>query len=124
MNLTPPKDRVLLRQLAPETATGFGLVIPEIAQERPLRAEVLAVGAGVPHAVSGELIPLGEHLSLEEDYDDKGAFTGDAWYLRALEVGDLVVIPPYGGTEIELAEELGGGTVISILGSEILARVE
>lgn len=122
MTFIPPADRVLLRQADPEVTTAAGLVIPEIAQERPLRATVLAVGAGVRHPATGKVIPLGEHVSLEEDYDDTGKFVGDAWYLRQLEIGDEVVIPRYGGTEIEAAD--GSGVVISILASEILARVE
>lgn len=94
--LDPPADRVLLRQHAAETETGFGLVIPENVAERPLRATVLAVGAG-PIDSSGRQHPIG------------------------LSVGDVVLIPKYGGTEIEYEGE-GEGAVISILASEILAR--
>lgn len=134
MNLIPPDDRVILRQLPAETRTAFGLELPEQAREHPLRATVLAVGRGTLHPtgeyqgpthfdpVIGDAahIPLGLYWQLQEDYDDDGAFVGDAWYLVPIEPGDEVVIPRYGGTEIESEE---GETLISILASEVLAVV-
>lgn len=125
-DLVPPDDRVILRQLEAPTETRFGLVLPEIARERPLRAEVLAVGRGRTWSLDAEplgekmWVPLGEHVDLREDYDDEGGYAPDAWTLCGLEVGDEVVIPRYGGSEIE-AED--GSIVISILAAEILAVV-
>lgn len=118
-DLTPPADRVICRQLPPDEETAFGLVIPEVAREKPLRAEVLAVGEGTPHPTSGVPVPLGQYLNLGEDYTAEGEPDGDAWWLERIAPGDVVVLPPYGGTEIDWE----GETVISILGSEILARV-
>lgn len=124
MDLIPPADRVIVRQLPPESRTAFGLELPETAQQDSLRAVVLAVGEGKRYPASetpNMMYPLGEHPSLQEDYDDNGAFAGDAWYLVGLEPGDEVILPRHsGGTEITLE---GGETVISILASDLLAVV-
>lgn len=46
MNLQPLHDRVVVRALEGETRTSGGIVIPDNAQEKPTRGEVLAIGAG------------------------------------------------------------------------------
>lgn len=122
MDLIPPSDRVLVRQLEPESETASGLLIPEIAQEKSLRAVVLAVGAGTPHpkpGVPGETIPLGlRHRTLSDIEDGKLV---EYEIAVPLEPGDEVVLPRYGGTEIQAEDS--GETIISILASEILAVV-
>lgn len=46
MNLQPLNDRVVVRALEGETRTSGGIVIPDNAQEKPTRGEVLAIGTG------------------------------------------------------------------------------
>ena len=43
MNVKPLADRVLVRPVAAETTTAAGIIIPDSANEKPLRGEVLAV---------------------------------------------------------------------------------
>lgn len=46
MNFRPLYDRVLLKRVEAETRTSTGLYIPDSAKEKPLEAEVVAVGTG------------------------------------------------------------------------------
>jgi chaperonin GroES len=46
MKLRPLQDRLVVRRLDGDTTTKGGIIIPETAKERPLQAEVIAVGAG------------------------------------------------------------------------------
>ena len=39
-------DRVIIKRLAAETTTSFGIVIPDSAGEKPDQGEVIAVGPG------------------------------------------------------------------------------
>lgn len=46
VNITPLRDRVLVRRLdEPEQRVG-GIIIPDTAKEKPQQAEVVAVGSG------------------------------------------------------------------------------
>ena len=46
MNIKPLADRVLIKPTAAEEKTISGIIIPDSAKEKPLKGEVLAVGAG------------------------------------------------------------------------------
>ena len=46
MQIRPLRDRVIIRRLAAETTTSFGIVIPDSAGEKPDQGEVIAVGPG------------------------------------------------------------------------------
>ncbi len=46
MNIRPIGDRVLIRPAAAEEKTIGGIIIPDSAKEKPLKGEVVAVGAG------------------------------------------------------------------------------
>jgi chaperonin GroES len=46
MKLRPLQDRVLIRRVMAETKTPGGIFIPDMAQEKPVEGEVLAVGPG------------------------------------------------------------------------------
>ncbi len=46
MKIRPLSDRLVVRRSAEETTTKSGLVIPDTAKEKPLEAEVVAVGPG------------------------------------------------------------------------------
>ncbi len=44
MQIRPLHDRVIIKRLAAETTTSFGIVIPDSAGEKPDQGEVIAVG--------------------------------------------------------------------------------
>ena len=46
MKLVPLADRVVLKQLEAEEKTKSGIILSSGSQERPLEAEVIAVGLG------------------------------------------------------------------------------
>ena len=57
MKLRPLQDRVLIRRVEPETKTSGGIFIPDMAQEKPVEGEVIAVGPGFRDE-HGKLHPL------------------------------------------------------------------
>ncbi len=71
MNVKPLADRVLILPAPAETRTKSGLIIPDTAQEKPLKGEVVATGNGTKDE---EMI---------------------------LKVGDTVLYGKYAGTELE-----------------------
>lgn len=72
MNIQPLLDRVVVRPTAAEEKTVGGIIIPDTAQEKPLRGEVIAVGKGTKD----------EEMTLQ--------------------VGDQVLYGKFAGTEVEL----------------------
>jgi chaperonin GroES len=46
LKLRPLQDRVLIRRVEPEAKTPGGIFIPDVAQEKPMEGEVVAVGPG------------------------------------------------------------------------------
>jgi len=77
MNLKPLGDRVIVKPAEAEEQTASGLVIPDTAQEKPQRGEVVAVGEG-KRDDDGERIPMD------------------------VAVGDIVIYGKYGGQEIKI----------------------
>ena len=77
MNLKPLHDRVIIKRLEADTVSAGGIVIPDSATEKPIKGEVVAVGAG--------------------KVLDNGS-------LRALTVktGDKVLFGKYSGTEVKV----------------------
>lgn len=77
MNIKPLGDRVLVEPAAEEEQVKGGIFIPDSAKEKPQEGVVRAVGTG------------------KKDDDGKDvAFN--------VSVGDKVLMPKYGGTEIKL----------------------
>ena len=95
MNIRPLHDRILARRVQEEEKTAGGLFIPDTAKEKPLEAEVIAVG-------SGKVLDDGK--------------------LRPLEVkkGDKVLIGKYSGSEVKL----DGEEHIILREDDILAVIE
>ena len=82
MKIRPLHDRILVKRLEEETKTTGGLFIPDSAKEKPLQAEVIAVG-------SGRVLDSGQKLPLD------------------LKAGDKVLIGKWSGTEVKVdGEEL------------------
>jgi chaperonin GroES len=80
MKIRPLQDRILAKRIQEEEKTAGGLFIPDTAKEKPLEAQVIAVGNG--------------------KYLDDGK-------LRPLEVkaGDRVLIGKYSGSEVKIDGE-------------------
>lgn len=94
MQLKPLDDRIVIKQVEAEETTAGGIVLPDAAQEKSQRGEVIAVGPG-------RLLDNGERCPL------------------SVAVGDEVLFGKYGGTDIEV-----DGVEVKILReSDILAKV-
>ena len=80
MKIRPLHDRILAKRLAEEEKTKGGLFIPDTAKEKPLEAEIIAVG-------HGKILEDGK--------------------VRPLEVkkGDKVLIGKYSGSEVKINGE-------------------
>ena len=79
MKLVPLGDRVVLKQLAAETTTKSGIVLPGSEKEKPQQAEVIAVGPGK--------VEDGKEIKME------------------VKKGDQVIYSKYAGTEVKLEDE-------------------
>ena len=80
MQLRPLHDRVIIKRLAAETTTSFGIVIPDSAGEKPDQGEVIAVGPG-KRDEAGRIIALD------------------------VKVGDRVLFGKYSGQPVKVAGE-------------------
>src|ERR1700761_7334191 len=96
MTLQPLEDRIVVRPSEAEETTASGLVIPDTAKEKPQQGEVLAVGPGRRAENTGEIIPLD------------------------VKVGDTVVYPKSGGTEIGV----DGEDLLILSGRDVLAKMD
>ncbi|OQY26238.1 MAG: hypothetical protein B6I38_11670 [Anaerolineaceae bacterium 4572_5.1] len=90
LGLKPLGDRVVIQPVEQESRTESGLYIPDTAKEKPQIGLVVAVGGGS-----------------DEDY-------------ITVEVGQKVLFPKYGGTNITL----GGEDYLIIEFDDLLAIVE
>lgn len=78
--LIPLGDRIVLKREEAESTTAGGIVLPDSAQNKPQKGEVIAVGDG--HVKNdGSKIPL------------------------TLQEGDRVIFNSYGGEEIKVGDE-------------------
>jgi len=75
MKVIPLGDRLLIKPIKEEEKTEGGIVLPDSEKEKPMKAEVIAVGEG-------------------EDIKDLD-----------LKVGDKVIYSKYSGTEIKINDE-------------------
>ena len=95
MKIKPLYDRVLVKRKEPKEEVKGGIIIPDTAKEKPLEAEVIAVGDGRVNE-DGKKFPL------------------------TVKVGDTVLIGKYAGTEIKIDDE----EYLIMREDEILAIVE
>ncbi|MBL8059805.1 MAG: co-chaperone GroES [Chthonomonas sp.] len=95
MKLTPLHDRIIVKAAAKETATASGILLPDAAQEKPLKGEALAVGPG-KRQDSGELAPVD------------------------VKVGDVVLYGKYSGTEVTV----DGEDYVILRSDDVLAVLE
>jgi chaperonin GroES len=80
MALRPLHDRVIVKRLEEEKKSAGGILIPDTAAEKPLRAEVVSVGPG-KRSEDGKIHPLD------------------------VKKGDKVLIGKYSGTEVKVDGE-------------------
>lgn len=77
MSLRPLHDRVIVKRLEEEKKSLGGIIIPDSAAEKPLKAEVVAVGPG-------------------KRSDDGKIHAVD------VKIGDTILIGKYSGTEVKV----------------------
>ena len=94
MKIKPLGDRVVIKNLEAEETTRGGIILTNAAKEKPVMAEVLAVGPG--GNVDGKEITMN------------------------ITVGQKVIYSKYAGTEVKL----DGEEYIIVRQSDILAVVE
>ena len=94
MKIKPLGDRVVIKNLEAEETTRGGIILTNAAKEKPVMAEVLAVGPG--GNVDGKEITMN------------------------VKVGEKVIYSKYAGTEVKL----DGEEYIIVRQSDILAIVE
>lgn len=75
MKIKPLSDRIIVKPAEAEEKTASGLIIPDTAKEKPMKGEVVAVGAG-KMADDGKLVKM------------------------ELKVGDKILYGKYSGTEV------------------------
>lgn len=80
INLKPLGDRIIVEPLEQEEVTASGIVLPEMAKEKPQRGTVLAVGPGKKDD-NGNVIPM------------------------SVVVGDIVLYAKYGGADVRIGSD-------------------
>ncbi len=95
MNIKPLRENVVLRRLEAEEERIGSIIIPDTAKEKPMTAEVVALGAG-------KVLKDGSRQAPE------------------VEVGQTVLIGKYSGSEVKL----DGEDYLIVREDEILGIVE
>src|SRR5678815_4284331 len=80
MKIRPLYDRILVKRVEEKESKKGGIIIPDTAKEKPMEAEVVAVG-------KGKINEDGKQLPLD------------------VKKGDRILIGKYAGTEIKIDEE-------------------
>jgi chaperonin GroES len=78
MKFRPLQDRLLVEREEEENKTKGGIIIPDSAKEKPLRARVISVGNGKISETTGNVRPLD------------------------IKAGDTILFSKYAGTEIKI----------------------
>lgn len=94
MNVTPLYSNVLVKRLEQEQKSAKGIIIPDTAQEKPQRGEVVAVGKGTRDE-KGNIIPL------------------------EVKKGNRILFTKWGGTEVKI----DGHEYLILKESDILAII-
>ena len=95
MKITPLKDNIVVKRLEDEEKKVGSIIIPDSAKEKPLTAEVIAVG-------SGRTLKDGKKVELE------------------VKIGDKVLVGKYSGSEVKL----DGDEFLILKEDEVLGIVE
>ena len=93
-DLKPMGDRVVVRPSEQEGVTKGGIFLPDTAQERPQKGEVVSTGPG-------RMLENGKRVEME------------------VKAGDTVIYSKYAGTEIEVQDEellvLGANDILAVI---------
>ncbi len=95
MKITPIRDNIVVKRLDDEEKKVGSIIIPDSAKEKPMTAEVIAVG-------SGRTLKDGKKVQLE------------------VKVGDKVLVGKYSGSEVKL----DGNEYLILKEDEVLGIVE
>ena len=95
MKVKPLYDRILVKRLDPADEVRGGIIIPDTAKEKPMEAEVVAVGDGKVNE-EGKIMPL------------------------QVKVGDRILVGKYSGTDIKVDDT----DYLILREDEVLAVVE
>ena len=95
MNLPPLHERVIVKRMEEERPSAGGIVIPDSATEKPIKGEVLSVGAG--------------------KIQDDGSVRQ-----MAVKAGDKVLFGKYSGTEVKVE----GDELLVMREDDIMAVIE
>ena len=95
MKVKPLYDRILVKRIEQDEVKKGAIIIPDTAKEKPLEAEVVAVG-------SGRLDDNGKRVTME------------------VKKGDRVLIGKYAGTEIKI----DGNEYLIVREDEVLGVIE
>ncbi len=95
MKFKPLHDRVLVRRIDEVSKTAGGIIIPDTAKEKPMEAQVVAVGPGARNE-KGELVAM------------------------SVKAGDRVLFGKWSGTEVKI----DGEDLLIMKESDILGTLE
>lgn len=95
MKLQPLHDRIIVKRAEKEQTTASGILLPDSAQEKPQKGEVIAVGPG-KMLDSGQVAPMD------------------------VKAGDVVLYGKYGGTEVTVE----GEEFVILRADDVLAVLE
>ena len=95
LTVEPLDDRVVVKPLEAEEKTAGGIVLPDTAQEKPQRGEVIAVGPG-------RLLDSGERATVD------------------VAIGDVILYGKYSGTDVKIS----GEERLILRESDILAKLQ
>jgi chaperonin GroES len=80
MKIKPLHDRIIVKAAEKEQQTASGIILPDSAQEKPLKGEVVAVGPG-------KVLDNGKVAAVE------------------VKVKDVILYGKYAGTEVKVSDE-------------------
>ena len=69
MNFQPLGKRVLVKRVEEATTTVSGIIIPDNAQEKPSRGEVVAVSREVTELTNGNQVLFGKYAGNEVSFE-------------------------------------------------------
>ena len=95
MNVKPLADRLLVKRVDEAETQKSGIIIPDTAKEKPLRAEVVAVGPG-------RITDDGKRVTMD------------------VKKGDKILIGKYSGTEVKI----DGGEYVILREDDVLGIIQ
>jgi chaperonin GroES len=106
MKIRPLHDWVVVRPGKAQEKTAGGIVIPEVAKERPQEGEVLSVGEG----------------RYEKDKDERGKSKGEEkkFIKTVLKPGDRIMYEKYSARKLEIE----GEELVMVREEDVLGRLE